>query len=150
MTPEAAVTLIHAHVTSRLDYCNALLYGLPDKLLYKVKKAQNAAARVVTGTYKFEHITPVLNNLHWLPVKFRINFKVLLLTFKAYHGLAPSYLCDLIYKRQPTHSLRDYDEYLLVEPQTKLRTYGDRAFSNLKQLHSFGIPSPLTSTRVKM
>ena len=57
LTPEAAVTLIHEHVTSMLDYCNALLYGLPDKLLYKVKKAQNAAVKVVMGTYKFEHIT---------------------------------------------------------------------------------------------
>ncbi len=64
-TQEAAVTLIHAHVTSRLDYCNALLYGLSDKILYKVQKAQNAAARVVTGTNKFEYITRVLNNLHW-------------------------------------------------------------------------------------
>ncbi len=53
--------LIHAHVTSKLDYCHALLYGLSDKILYKVQKAQNAATRVVTGTNKFEHITPVLN-----------------------------------------------------------------------------------------
>ncbi len=80
LTQEATITLVHAHVTLRLDYCNALLYGLSDKILYKV---QNAAARVVTGTNKFENITPVLNNLHWLPVKFRINFKILLLSFKA-------------------------------------------------------------------
>ncbi len=70
-----------------------LLYGISDKIPYKVQKAQNAAARVVTGTYKFEHIRPVLNDLHWLPVKFKINHKILLLTFKAYHGLA-SYLGD--------------------------------------------------------
>ncbi len=48
-------------MTSKLDYCHALLYGLSDKILYKVQKAQNAAARVVIGTNKFEHITPVLN-----------------------------------------------------------------------------------------
>ncbi len=107
LAQEAAVTLVHAHVTSRLDYCNALLYcGLSDKILYKVQKAQNAAARVVTDTNQFEHITPVLNDLHWLPVKFRIHFKVFLLTFNVYHGLAPSYLCDLIDKKSPTYSLR--------------------------------------------
>ncbi len=129
LTQEATVTLVHAHVTSRLDYYNALLYDLSDKILYKVQKTQNTAPRVVTGTYKFEHIAPVLNNLHWLPVKFRINFKILLLTFKAYHGLAPSYLCDLIDKKLPTCSLRNYDDFLLVEPKTKFNTYGDRAFS---------------------
>ncbi len=98
LTLEPAVILVHAHVTSRLDYCNTLLYGLSDKILYKVQKAQDAAARVVTGTNKFEHIIPVLNNLYWLPVKFRINFNIILLTFKAYHGLAHSYLYDLIDK----------------------------------------------------
>ncbi len=100
LTQEAAITLVHAHVTSRLDFCNTLLCDLSDKILYTVQKAQNAAARVVTGTIKFEHITPpVLNNLHWLLIKFRINFEILLLTFKEYHGLAPSYLCDLIDKK---------------------------------------------------
>ncbi len=130
LTQEAAVNPVHAHVTSRLDYCNALLYGgLSDKIMYKVQKGQNVAAKVVTGTNKFEHITPVLNNIHWLPVKFRINIKILLLTFNACHGLAPSYLCDLIDKKLPTYTLRNYDDFLLVEPRTKLKTYSDRAFS---------------------
>ncbi len=99
LTPETAVTLVYAHMASKLDYCNTLLYGLSDKLLFKVPKAQNTAARVVTGLYKFEHITPVLNDLNWLLVKFWITFKIVLLTFKAYHGFAPSYLSDLIDKR---------------------------------------------------
>ncbi len=106
-----------------------MLYGLSDKILYKVQKAQNAAARGVTGTNKFEHIRPLLNNLHWLPVKFRINFKILLLTFNAYDGLTPSYLCDLIEKMLPTYSLWNYNDFLLVEPRTKLKIYSDRAFS---------------------
>ncbi len=75
LTHEALVTQVHAHVISRLDYCNALLYGLSAKILYKVQTAQNAAARVGTGTNKIEHITRVLNNLYWLPVKFRIKFQ---------------------------------------------------------------------------
>ncbi len=67
-----------------------------------------------------ECITPVLNDLHSLPVKFRINVKILLLTFKAYHGFAPSYMCDLIDKGQPTYSLRNYNDFLLVEARTSL------------------------------
>ncbi len=128
LTQEAAVTLIHAHVTSRLDYCNALLYGLSDKILYKDQKKKKCCSKSCYRC-KFEHIAPVLNNLHWLPVKFRINFKILLQTFNAYHGLAPSYLCNLIDKKLPTYNLRNYDDFLLVEPRTKLKTYGDRAFS---------------------
>ena len=129
LTHDAAVTLVHAYVSSRLDYCNTLLYGLPDKLIYKIQKAQNAAARLITGTYRYDHITPILFELHWLPVKSRIIFKILLLTFKAYHRLAPVYICDLIAKRPSIHNLRHYDEFLLVNPWTKLKNYGDRAFS---------------------
>ncbi len=124
---EAAVTLIHVHVTSRVDYCNALLYDLSYKILYKKPKMlQQGFLQVQINLNTF---TPVLNNLHWLPVKFRIHFKILLLTFKTYHGLAPSDLCDLIDKKLPTYSLRNYDDFQLVEPRTKLKTYGDRAFS---------------------
>ena len=58
-----------AFVSSRLDYCNSLLYGISDGLLSKLQTVQNTAARVVTGTRKFDHITPVLHQLHWLPVR---------------------------------------------------------------------------------
>jgi hypothetical protein len=72
LTCDATVTLVHAYVSSLLDYCNTLLYGLPDKLIYKIQKAQNAAAHLITGTYRYDHITPILFELHWLPVKSRI------------------------------------------------------------------------------
>ena len=71
-------TLVHACVTSRLDNENALLCGLPQTLLSKVQRVQNAAARLVCLTGRREHITPVLKELHWLPVRQRISFKVLL------------------------------------------------------------------------
>lgn len=90
---------------------------------------QNAAARLVTGTRRFEHITPVLAALHWLPVKFRVDFKILLLTFKALHGLAPSYLTDLLKPYVPDRNLRSSDSALLVVPKSRLITKGDRAFS---------------------
>ena len=93
---DSLLTLVHAFVTSRLDYCNSLLYGLPKTRLTKLQRVQNAAARLVSNTRRFEHITPVLRQLHWLPVSFRINFKILLLTFKSLHGLSPVHLHDLI------------------------------------------------------
>ena len=80
--------LIHAFITSRLDYCNGLFYGLPLVQLAKLKRVQNAAARLVGNTNRFCHITPILKELHWLPIKFRIHFKLLLLVFKCIHCLA--------------------------------------------------------------
>jgi len=74
---EAAKTLVHAFISRRLDYCNSLLYGVSDSLLAKLQTVQNAAARVITGTRrKFNHITPVLRDLYWLPVRQRITFKL--------------------------------------------------------------------------
>ena len=77
LSRENLLTVIHAFVTSRLDYCNGLLYGLPNTELIKLQRVQNAAARLVTSTRKYDHITPILRELHWLPVKFRIHFKLL-------------------------------------------------------------------------
>ena len=81
--------LIHAFVSSRVDYCNNLLYGLPAYQLNKLQRVQNAAARLIFLESKYCHVRPLLYNLHWLPVKFRIDFKILLLTYKATNGLAP-------------------------------------------------------------
>ena len=99
----SAATLIHSFVSSRIDYCNSLLYGVPKCHIGKLQRVQNAAARLVVMQGKFCHITPVLNQLHWLPVSFRINCKILLLTYKAIHELAPSYINDLV-KIKPLNS----------------------------------------------
>ncbi|XP_062859981.1 uncharacterized protein LOC134322037, partial [Trichomycterus rosablanca] len=124
-----AEKLIHAFITSRLDYCNALLTGCSGRSLNKLQLVQNAAARVLTRTKKFDHITPVLSSLHWLPVKFRIDYKILLLTYKALHGLAPQYLSELINHYSPARPLRSQDAGLLIVPKIKKITAGGRAFS---------------------
>ena len=87
----AAKTFLNALVTSRLDNCNDIL-GLHKNLLQKLHYVQNRAARLIMGTNKRDHIRPVLNKLHWLPIDNRIVFKILLLTFKARAKLAPQYI----------------------------------------------------------
>ncbi len=88
---------------------------------------QNAAARLLTGAKKHDHITPILASLHWLPVSFRIQFKILLIVFKALNGQAPSYISDLIsFKSKP---LRSANKALLYVPRSRLQFKGDRAFA---------------------
>lgn len=151
LTPNATKSLVHALVISRMDYCNAALYGLPDHLLRKLQRVQNNAARLITLTHRNDHISPVLQTLHWLPVEERITYKVLLLTFKALHGLAPVYLSDLLKPYTPSRSLRSVGQNLLQEPDYRLKTYGARSFQcaaprlwnllpyNIRTITDFGI-----------
>uniref|UniRef100_A0A672G6V9 Reverse transcriptase domain-containing protein n=1 Tax=Salarias fasciatus TaxID=181472 RepID=A0A672G6V9_SALFA len=85
--------VIHAFISSRLDYCNSLFSCFNKNVLNRLQLVQNAAARLLTGSSRWSHITPVLSSLHWLPIKFRIDFKILVLTFRALHDQAPKYLC---------------------------------------------------------
>lgn len=124
-------TVIHAFISTRLDYCNALYAGVNQFSLSRLQLVQNAAARFLTGKKKREHITPILVHLHWLPVKFRIEYKVLTFVFKALHGLAPVYISDLISPYSPRRSLRSSSENLLNVPLSRLKSKGDRDFSVL-------------------
>ncbi len=100
-----AEMLIHAFMTSRLDYCNALLDGCSARLINKLQMVQNAAARVLTRTRNYDHISPVMSTLHWLPIKHCIDFKILLITYKALNGLAPQYLSELLSYYSPPRLL---------------------------------------------
>jgi len=120
---------VHAFVTSRLDYCNSLYCGLEQRSLRRLQGVQNAAARFLTGKRKRDQITPVLASLHWLPVSFRVQFKILLIVFKCLTNTAPPYLSDMLYSYTPARALRSADQLLLTVPKTRLITRGDRAFS---------------------
>jgi hypothetical protein len=129
LTQDATERVIHAFISSRLDCGNSLLYRLPEHQLQRVQRLQNTAARILTRTRKFDHITPVLQSLHWLPVSERIDFKILCLTYKCLHDQAPNYLQELIQLYKPSRDLRSCSKGLLKIPDTHLKTYGDRSFA---------------------
>lgn len=120
---------IHAFISSRLDYCNALYVGLSQSSIGRLQLVQNAAARFLTSTSRREHISPVLSSLHWLPVRFRIDFKLLMFVFKAINGLAPTYLSEILTIRDPGRALRSSGQLLLDVPRSKCKQWGDRSFA---------------------
>ena len=129
ITLDACKTLAHALITSRLDYGNALLYGLPSTLMTRLQKVQNSSGRLVTHTHKREHITPVLNSLYWLPVIYRSQYNILMSTFKALRGNVPQYLEELVVPYQLTRSLQSESGPFLTIPTTRGVTYGNRFIS---------------------
>ena len=102
LTPDAMKTLLYTFVSSRIDYCNSILTGVSRQLLQRLQSVQNAAARLLTGARRCEHVTPILRQLHWLPVRQRIIFKMALLVYKCRHGMAPPYMSTYC---QPTRRL---------------------------------------------
>ena len=126
---KTAEILVHALITSKLDYCNSVLFGISEKLLRRLQLVQNSAARIVTKSNKRDHITPILKNLHWLPVRFRIQYKALLILYKILNGPAPVYLKEIVEYYKPKRQLCSENKLLLDVPPTRLKTFGDRAFS---------------------
>ncbi len=123
-----AEMLIHEFMTSMLDYCNTLLGGCSARLINKLQMVKKAAARVLTRTMKDDHICPVLSTLHWLPIKHRVGFKILLITFKALNGLAPQYLSELLSHYSPPRPLHSKNSGHLIIPRISKSTAGCRSF----------------------
>ena len=122
----------HCHKLLDIILCNDFslnqMNDIPEYAIKKLQRVQNLAARVVTRSSKYSSITPTLKKLHWLPVKYRIIFKVVLLTFKALHGLAPTYLRTLLQSYIPSRSLRSETGNLLIMPKAR-RKLGCQRFA---------------------
>ena len=126
---ESTEKLVHSFIIGRIDYCNSLLYGLPKYQLAKLQRIQ-AAAKLIYRIPRYCHVTPLLMELHWLPVASRIIFKIILLAFKAVNSQAPEYIKQLIYiKQKSSYSLRSNSDLLLVSPRTS-NQHGDQSFSS--------------------
>ena len=125
----ATQQLVQALVLSRLDYCNSLLAGLPSSQVARLQRVQNAGARVIACVPRYDHIAPVVMQLHRLPVSQRNEYKVLILAFTAIQGKAPLYNCGMIQERLPQRATRSSTSVMLTQPYPKTTTLGDRAFS---------------------
>ena len=128
LTTKTATTLVISLIFSKMDYCNALLFGIPDNLLNKLQKLQNACARFVTKRRKFDSISDALKELHWLPVRARIEFKILVWVYKCMYNSAPEYLVNLLSVPEQRRSRRTVYLHNLTVPRTTRKYGGDRAF----------------------
>ena len=125
----ASKIIVHSLVVSRMDFGNATLHGISEAILHRLQVLQNSAARLITGTRRREHISPVLFALYWLPICQRIKFKLLLLVYRCLHQLAPAYLSELITPYTPARSLRSADSNLITTNRYRLEGCGRRRFS---------------------
>jgi len=131
VTRPVVLSLISALVLTRLDYGNALLVVLPQQQVAKLQSVLHAAARLIHGARKYDHITPILRDLHWLPTVRRTEFKLAVLAFRCLHGLAPPYLSAELHRVSDLESrqrLRSASTAALTIPRVRLTTVGDRAF----------------------
>ena len=116
-------------VISRLDYCNSVFIGLPADQIARLQRVQNNAARLVLKKRRRDHVTPLLKELHWLPVKFCCQYKIATLAYHHFEGSLPPYLSSSLCTYEPSRSLRSSNEKLLKIPKRNLKSFGQRSFS---------------------
>jgi hypothetical protein len=143
LNPAATKTLIHAFVTSQLDYSNSLLINLSKCDLDKLQSVQNSAIRLLYKKRKHDHVTHLLIEAHWLPVSHRVIFKILLFVFKCIHGIAPVYLQDMIkFVSSARYGLRSVANRKLVVPRCKTK-FGERSFRIAGPSHWNNLPADI-------
>lgn len=146
---QAVISLVVSLVLSRLDYGSAVLAGLPACLIDRLQSVLNAAARLVHSSRKYDHVTPLLQELHWLKMRQRIEFKLAVLVYRCLHGTAPSYLSNELHRvadLDARRRLRSSSTDALVIPTTRLSTVGDRAFPVAAARVWNGLPATVTSS----
>ena len=130
LTRDSCALLVLSLVIVHLDYSNALFIGLPDKSINKLQRVQNMAAKLVLKAKKYDSNTACLKELHWLPIKQRVKYKVLITVWKCMYNQAPDYLkCLLVKNEQQAYCTRRSVKFNLVVPKTKKKTFADRSFS---------------------
>ena len=145
---DAFKALVVALVLSRLDYCNAVLVGLPSTQLDRLQAVMNTAARIIFSARRSDHITPLLQELHWLKIRDRIDFKLAVLVYRCLHGIGPEYLaCDIrrVADVDSRRRLRSSGTAALVVPATRHPTLGDRAFPVAAARMWNSLPNSVTS-----
>ena len=145
ISEKTALTVASTMVGARLDYCNSILYGASKSNLQKLQRVQNSLARIVTGTRRIEHITPVLARLHWLPIAMRVEYKVALLTFKVVTTQQPGYLNDLVKLHAPARQLRSSSRVNRLQLDTAKTQFASRAFRYAAPTVWNSLPSELTT-----
>ena len=130
-------------IISRLDYCNSVFAGLPADQVARLQRIQNNAARLVMKKRKRDHVTPLLKELHWLPVKFGCQYKIATLTYRHFEGSLPPYLSSSLCTYEPSRSLRSSKEKLLKIPKRNLKPFEESSFSFMAPSIWNSLPSDL-------
>ena len=130
LTDSATARLVSATVTSKLDYSNSVLAGFPMEQISRLQRVQNSAARLVLRKRKRDHLMPLFHQLHWLPVKSRIQYKLAVMSYRLFDKTLPPYLSAALSVYHPPRTLRSSSEKLLHCPNRNLKTAGDRSFSS--------------------
>ena len=137
--------LVCTYILARLDYCNCVLAELPAKSLKPLERVMNAAARLVMGLRPRDHITEAMHNLHWLPLTYRIKYKLCLMMYAAVNGRCPTYISELV---RPVAEiagrarLRSATTHQYDVPRTRTE-FGKRAFSVVAPRHWNELPLQL-------
>ena len=146
LSTESTSQLVSSMILSRLDYCNSTLSGLPSTSLNRLQKVQNQAARLVLRKRKTDRATPLLRELHWLPVASRIQYKICTLAFRHFEGTLPVYLSSKLVSYSPSRSLRSSSEKLLKVPRYNLKSSGFRSFRSQAPHFWNSLPSSLRNS----
>ena len=132
LTQEAGEVLVHGLVMLRLNYCNSLYYGLPDCDLNRLQRVQSITCKLVLNRSKYDSCTECFTQLHWLPIRSRVQLKILTMVHNCLNLRPPDYLSNLLTYRseiRPSGGFRSELNYRILQvPRMKPKTFAARSF----------------------